>query len=180
MAHDPPAIALHGGDEPWPLAGHVRGALTGRGCAVAYAGRLDPASDPQVGWRRGRALDAALRRAGPPEGDRRRVLAVLWGRLEAVPDLQGLSLLLASRDASGVALSAVGIGRIYAPRDGALHTWVAGEHPLLGPPGLPAAMPGALVLGGLPGWLVATCHGSPRSLDGVGLSAVFPRCGVHG
>ena len=178
MAISPPALALLDRDDPWPLAGHVRGALQGPSASVAWVGRVKAAAGPQSAWRASRRLEDALTRAGAPSGDRRRVLSVLWSRLEGLAEADDLVLLLAARDEAGVALSAVGVQRLYGARDGVLQTWLASPHPLLGAPGVPARMPGALVLPDLPSWVVGAADDS--ALDGAPLQDVFVRCGVHG
>lgn len=180
-----PSLALLGGLEPWPFAGHVRGSLTGPQASVSWVGRLGPASDPERAWRASRALERVLRRPDAPAGDRRRVLTVLWTRLDGLSRALGsgdggdLVLLLAARDADGVALSAVGVHTLFALRDHALHPWLAAPHPLLAPAGRPESLPGALVLESLPGWLFAW-DGSGPSPAGMGLQDGFRRSGVHG
>ena len=182
----PPNLALLGGPEPWPLTGHVRGALAGPDVSVAWVGRaLDTRGgplDPQAGWRASRSLDAALRAGGSPHGDRRRVLAVLWSRLEGKAPLPGLTLLLASRDADGVALSGVGLSVLHGVRDKVLHPWLQRPHPLLSPPGLPASVPGALVADDLPDWIIGVPDDPALTQDPTGqpVERVFARCGVHG
>jgi len=181
MPHAPPSLALLGGPEPWPLAGHVRGALQGSRSSVAWVGRTRASAGPEAAWRASRALEQALTRAGPPEGERRRVLSVLWSRLETLEHLQDLVLLLAAVDADGAALSAVGLGRILGDDGGTLRSWLAPPHPLLGAPGLPERLPGVLLVQGLPRWLVALPADLAQvPLEGRPLDPVFARCGVHG
>jgi len=87
-------------------------------------------------------------------------------------------LFLASRDADGFALSAVGCHTLYGLRDGALQPWLFPPHPLLGPPGAPVDRPGALAVDDLPPWLIATAE--PVDLSGRTADATLPECGVHG
>lgn len=178
MSPTPQALALLGGPEPWPLAGHVRGALQGAACSVSWVGRIGAAQGPEQAWRLSRRLERALTAGGPAEGDRRRVLSVMWARLEPLLPAEDVVLLLASVDASGAALSAVGVGRLYGSLDGALRPWLAPPHPLLGPPGLQEEPPGGLVVQALPDWLFAQVDGP--DLDGTPVEQIFARCGVHG
>lgn len=172
-------MALTAGPEPWPFAGFVRGEVEGDGTSVAWVGHHGADRGPVAAWRASRDLERCLRSPGAPVGDRRRVLTVLWTRLHALEGTEDLVLLLAAKDGDGVAVSAVGLRALYALRDDRLHAWVSGEHPLLGPPGLPAELPGALVLDDLPGWLIAW-DGRGPSPDGLTLEQAFARCAVHG
>ena len=173
-----PQIALLGGSGAFPLAGHVRGGWDAAEASVAWVGRVQADAGPEAAWRASRTLERLLRRGGPAVGDRRRVLSVLWARLdgEELPD--DLVLFLASRDADGFALSAVGCHTLYGLRDGALQPWLFPPHPLLGPPGAPVDRPGALAVDDLPPWLIATAE--PVDLSGRTADATLPECGVHG
>ena len=59
--------ALLGTDGPWPLAGHLHGALLDGELRVSWAGRV-ASHDPQAGWRASRSLDRALRRGAVRPG----------------------------------------------------------------------------------------------------------------
>lgn len=186
-ALEPPQLALLGGREPWPLAGHVRGSLADDGVAVAWVGRIAAEAGPEEAWRCSRNLDRALRRGGVPTGtDRGRALTALWARVDTIAeDALGpaggrdLVLFLAARDPDGIALSGVGLAAVLGERDGVIETWIGPPHPMLGPPGRPANRPGALAVAYAPPFLIATTEGSP-DVDGVELDWVLPRCGVHG
>lgn len=182
-----PWLALVGGDEPWPLAGHLRGSLPGSEVSVSWVGRVGLGAGPEVAWRASRALERGLRRGGPLVGDRRRALAGGWARIDAVADdVLGpgggadLVLLLLATDDDGIALSAVGLrGLLAIDDDGCLRSWLEAPHPLFVGPGRPSKRPGALTLAAAPRWLV----GAATDIDaiaGQALGDVLPRCGVHG
>ncbi|MFK7928861.1 MAG: hypothetical protein AB8H79_11785 [Myxococcota bacterium] len=174
----PPNIALVGGLPPWPLVGHVRGSWSGDTVSVAWAGAVCTTQGPEAGWRMSRTLERLLQRGGPASGDRRRVLSVLWARLDGEALADDLVLLLASRDEHGVALSAVGCTRLFGSREGVLLPWLHPPHPMLTPPGPPVERPGALALDAVPDWLIAVADGT--DLEGLALEAVLPQCGVYG
>ncbi|MBW1880018.1 MAG: hypothetical protein JRI25_18205 [Deltaproteobacteria bacterium] len=174
-----PLLLGRGGD--WPFAGHFRGRL-GR---VAWAGCVAVGDDLAAAWRVSRVVDGALCRKGPPTADRRRALSIMWARLDGVVrEVLGpgggddLALLLTAEDDEGAAVSAVGIGALYALFGGHAEPWVIAPHPLLGPPGLPARRPGAMTVDHLPDWVVAVEHGRSEDLDRVALDALLGRCGV--
>lgn len=183
---------LRGRPGDWPLAGHVLGgrAGTSRDGEVYWAGRVGGGAPLDVAWRASRILEQALRGGARREGGARSTLQAVWEALESIvpselgPELgRDLSLLLAARDAEGLLVSAVGVGRVDVlnPRQGGrLRPWLEGDHPLLGPPGLPERSPGALQLQAGPSWLVGTVWGeaAPDS-QGEGEGALLSRCGVH-
>jgi hypothetical protein len=159
-----PLLLGRGGD--WPFAGHFRGRL-------------------EAAWRASRAVDAALRRKGPPTADRRRALSILWARLDGVDrEVLGpfggddLTLLLTAEDEEGGAVSAVGIGALHAVFGGRAGPWVVAPHPLLGPRGVPARRPGAMTVDHLPDWVVAVEPGCSEDLGSVDFDALLARCGV--
>jgi hypothetical protein len=184
-----------GRDGPWPFAGCFDGLLDDgdpEGPWVAWAGRVGPVADDgrdlDRSWRSSRVVHRALLRGGVPAGDRARMIAALWGRLDpglvlpgfgplGAQDPADLALLLLAGDRAGLALSGTGLGSVIGV--GAGEVIVEGAHPLLAVRGLPARA-GALSvpwgeLGRLPRWMVAMAHGDAPALD---VPSLRTRCGV--
>ena len=183
---------LTGCSGDWPLAGHVLGCyrdLSG-GYQVHWAGRVGAGADLDEAWRASRVLDRFLA-AGAREGqDARSCLTAIWCALESITPSrlgptsgQDLSLLLVATDAQGVTLSAVGLGCVDTlgqAKGSRTRPWIQGEHPLLGPPGMPDQFPGALTLPSGPSWFVGGVWGEPgpsSTLDE--RETLLVRCGVH-
>ena len=180
----------HSGD--WPLAGHVLGCHedpTGR-FEVHWAGRVGAGGDLDDSWRASRVLERSLAKGAREGQDARSCLTAIWGALESITPSQlgatsgkDLSLLLVATDSHGVTISAVGLGRVETLGKGKrsrTRCWIEGEHPLLGPPGMPDQFPGALTLPSGPPWLVGDVWGArgPSSTTDEG-ETLLVRCGVH-
>jgi hypothetical protein len=141
--------------------------------------------DPQRAYSAARTVEAALRRATAGawrETDRNGLLRRAWELLGAEPPASvggGLdaTVLLVAEDELGVGVAGVGLGAVWGVVDGALRRLVPRGHPLLGPPGLPGAVPGVLTLDGP---LPTDVIGAPHEL--AALSPVLDRlerqCGV--
>ncbi len=172
---------LVGREGDWPFAGYFRG----RSGVAAWAGCVAADAPPDVGWRAAMAVGAALLAGGPPKADRRRALAILWSRLDAVDRAAlgpaggaDLTLLLVATDDEGDAVSGVGLGGLWAVWGERAEGWVAPPHPLLGDAGLPSRRPGALTVDVAPELLVATTAGRPVDLAGARRGPLRERCGV--
>lgn len=179
---------LTGREGPWPFAGYFRGSMdAAHGAWLSWAGRVDAGVDPVAGWKASRAVVAALQQGGPIDAERRRALSILWDRLDAVDRAAlgeaggaDLSLLLVARDAHGASVSGVGLGAVFTLEEGGeAQPWVTGEHPLLGPPGLPRTRPGALSVDSLCAWVLAVPAGEAAQVEGLPLAQVLAHCGVH-
>ena len=170
---------------PWPLAGHLRGEVSEGPDCLRWAGRVASGGDLETAWRAAGILHAALRRAGDTGRGRRRVLAAAWERVasldpSALGPLRGadLHLMLVARDEEGFAISAVGLGGLFAlESDGVAKPLLSGRHPMMGRPGVPDERPGALTVEQGPPWLVAVAWGS-ATIDGEPAGRVLSRCGV--
>lgn len=144
---------------PWPFLG----AFAGRAGHLAFAGRVS--GSLAIAHGRAREVELALARIEP--GERRQVLTRAWEALRAL-DVDGLSVLLVSRDAAGVGISGVGLRSLWAAGQGPPRTYLPSDHPLFGPPGLSEQRPGALTVAQAPPALVGTvepCDALPDGLD---------------
>lgn len=180
MIEDTPlGLAVLGRPGFWPLAGAFRGELRGDGHHVAWSGFIGDEDDPVIAWKRTLELNKRLGQPGIPTGDRRRCLTVMWSRLDGLAGLEELVMVLAAQDTGGVAISAVGLSGLYGVHEGRLRAWVNAPHPLLGPKGLPEALPGALLADGAPKWLFGW-DGSGLDPAGLPSELAFRSSGVHG
>lgn len=177
-------LLLLGRGGRWPFAGQLHGEVEGGGVRLCWAGRVSTGG-LDTDFLLARRLHRALADPGSPGMDRRRAIAAAWDRVFACgPELAQARpvLALTAEDADGGAISGVGLDALWAVHHGCLaEGWVQQPHPLLAPPELPEARPGALTVDALPPYLVAVGADGSTSTDPRGHRAqdLLPLCGVR-
>lgn len=122
---------LIGNPSPLPFLGHVRVRRALPTGTIHVAARLSPAAPPDLAWELAEKARAAL--ATVDGGDRYRMINAAWAALRPL-DAGDLTVLMVAQDRDGVAVTAAGLGAVLV--DG--RPLVPEDHPLLGPPGIPA------------------------------------------
>lgn len=177
-----PAALLLGTGGRLPLLGHIRRELVCGPARLALAARAAPAAEPGGAWAAACAVWAALE--GCAGRDRYTLCRAAWERLVALDRAllgpqQGrdLSLLVICTDSLGHLVSGCGLGQVWAlDPDGSPRELVEGGHPLLGPPGLPAAVPRVLEpTRPAPVYVARPTGDPPAPLDAARLAA---QCGI--
>ena len=179
------AAYLLGDSGRMPFVGHFRTAVSGDDVCLAAAGRIAAGSGITTAFRAARQIESALHGI-QVNGvkDRNALLRSAWSVIADIaegdlgPDGGAdLSVIFACADNAGVGIAGTGLGGVWSWEDNALQPLVMDDHPLLGPPGRPAEVPGVLTLDTPLNHLVAIPHPLQMSLPSS--DQIAPRCGVH-
>jgi len=176
---------MHGDPGRLPFVGHFRAVRTQGKARLTTAGRVRVLGDVQLAFRIARTIETTILSCVVPEdADRHGLLSAVWDavqRIEACdlgPDEgENLVILFAIQDEDGTGIAGMGLGGVWAWKDDAMIPLVQGEHPLLGGPGRPEALPGVLTLDEYAEVIVGIAHDHPSETPQP--STWRKRCGVH-
>ena len=179
------AAYLHGAPGRLPFIGHFRATAHGNGLSLAVAGSVAQRSDVASAFRAARAIEAAIRSVDiKATADRSALLATTWDAITAVAiaDLgpnagEDLCVLLAGADESGMGITGMGMGGVWAWSTDELTPLVTTSHPLLGGPGMPPRLRGVLTLDEPSAVVVAIAHDHPP--PHLSINTIAAGCGVH-
>lgn len=149
------ALAL-GDAGPLPFCGHFRVEVVGGRATLAAAGRVASSAGLQEAYDVARRVEAVLRTSAEGawwDTDRHGILRRAWTLLQEIPKARmgpasgtDLSVLFIAADERGLGVAGVGMDAVWAQLGGRWRALVPPGHPLLAPPGVPAAVPGVLTL----------------------------------
>ena len=160
---------------PFPFAGHFWLEARGDRSWIALSASIASSMGPVVAFSVARALRAHLQSALAPQAeqapDRNRLLRTLWETLGSAPEPAlgppggaDLSVLALAGDRRGASVAGVGLSAVWGMYVDSWEPLARGAHPLLGPAGRPAQVPGALRLTASPRRVLATLAAQPPEL----------------
>jgi hypothetical protein len=179
------AAHLLGDSGRMPFVGHFRATVHGPGAVLSAAGRVAPLGGVSTAFHAARCIEAMLREMDTDKlGDRHSLLRAAWSALLSIPvcDLgpengTDITVLFGCADTNGMGIAGVGLGGVWSLAESGIEPMVEGDHPLLGPAGLPDVVPGVLTLDAPVDTIIGLPH--PLQIDLPHPADLLLRCGAH-